>query len=106
MEVDLSVLPSLFVDSLAYWWIIIPATVLGIVVGAIPGFSAANTIIILLPLTLAMTAEAGMIFMVCIYTASRLGAGIPAIPHQGPSQKQFLSLHPFHPFFPARPWCE
>ena len=79
MEVDLSILPSLFVDALAYWWIIIPATILGIVVGAIPGFSAANTIIILLPLTLAMSAEVGMIFMVCIYTASRLGAGIPAI---------------------------
>ena len=79
MEIDLSVLPSLFVEALAYWWVIIPATVLGIVVGAIPGFSAANTIIILLPLTLSMSAEAGMIFMVAIYTASRLGAGIPAI---------------------------
>lgn len=79
MEIDLSVLPSLFIDALAYWWVIIPATVLGIVVGAIPGFSAANTIIILLPLTLSMSAEAGMIFMVAIYTASRLGAGIPAI---------------------------
>ena len=61
MEIDLSVLPSLFVEALAYWWVIIPATVLGIVVGAIPGFSAANTIIILLPLTLSMSAEAGMI---------------------------------------------
>ncbi len=79
MEIDLSVLPSLFVETLGYWWVIIPATVLGIVVGAIPGFSAANTIIILLPLTLSMSAEAGMIFMVAIYTASRLGAGIPAI---------------------------
>ena len=79
MEIDLSVLPSLFVEALAYWWVIIPATVLGIVVGAIPGFSAATTIIILLPLTLSMSAEAGMIFMVAIYTASRLGAGIPAI---------------------------
>jgi len=79
MHVDLSLLFSLFGDTLAYWWIIIPATILGIVVGAIPGFSAANTIIILLPLTLSMGPEAGMIFMVAIYTASRLGAGIPAI---------------------------
>jgi putative tricarboxylic transport membrane protein len=79
MQVDFSVLPGLFLDTLAYWWIIVPATVLGIVVGAIPGFSAANTIIILLPLTLAMPPEAGMIFMVAIYTASRLGAGLPAI---------------------------
>ena len=79
MEIDLSLIVSLFGDTMAYWWIILPATILGIVVGAIPGFSAANTIIILLPLTLAMPPEAGMIFMVAIYTASRLGAGIPAI---------------------------
>ncbi|MEM7775426.1 MAG: tripartite tricarboxylate transporter permease [Pseudomonadota bacterium] len=79
MTVDLSLFLSLFGDTLGYWWVIVPATVLGIVVGAIPGFSAANTIIILLPLTLAMPPEVGMIFMTAIYTASRLGAGIPAI---------------------------
>ncbi|MFQ5623535.1 MAG: tripartite tricarboxylate transporter permease [Paracoccaceae bacterium] len=79
MEADLSVFFSLFGETLTYWWIIVPGTILGIVVGAIPGFSAANTIIILLPLTLAMGPEAGMIFMVAIYASSRLGAGIPAI---------------------------
>ncbi len=79
MEVDLSVFISLFGATMQYWWLILAGTVLGLVVGAIPGFSAANTIIILLPLTLAMSAEAGMIFMVAIYTASRLGAGIPAV---------------------------
>jgi putative tricarboxylic transport membrane protein len=79
MGPDFSVFIGLFVDTLDYWWVIIPATLLGIVVGAIPGFSAANTIIILLPLTLSMEPAAGMIFMVALYTASRLGAGIPAI---------------------------
>lgn len=79
MEVDFALLFSLFGDTLGYWWVILPATVVGIIVGAVPGFSAANTIIILLPLTLAMSAEVGMIFMTAIYTASRLGAGIPAI---------------------------
>jgi len=79
MAPDLGVFFSLFVDTLDYWWIIIPATLLGIVVGAIPGFSAANTIIVLLPLTLSMDPVDGMIFMVALYTASRLGAGIPAI---------------------------
>ena len=79
MAADLSVFLDLFVDTLGYWWIIVPATVLGVVVGAIPGFSAANTIIILLPITLAMPPAEGMIFMVALYTASRLGAGIPAI---------------------------
>ena len=79
MAPDLGVFFSLFVDTLDYWWIIIPGTLLGIFVGAIPGFSAANTIIVLLPLTLSMRPVDGMIFMVTLYTASRLGAGIPAI---------------------------
>jgi len=79
MGPDFSVFVGLFADTLGYWWVIIPATLLGIVVGAIPGFSAANTIIILLPMTLTMEPATGMIFMVALYTASRLGAGIPAI---------------------------
>lgn len=79
MMPDFGVFANLFVDTLSYWWVILPATMLGILVGAIPGFSAANTIIILLPLTLAMEPVAGMVFMVSLYTASRLGAGIPAI---------------------------
>jgi putative tricarboxylic transport membrane protein len=79
MTPDISVFFSLIGNTLGYWWVIIPATILGILVGAIPGFSAANTIIILLPITLAMEPATGMIFMVVIYTSSRLGAGIPAI---------------------------
>ena len=70
---------ELFLESLSYWWVIIPSILLGFVVGAIPGFSAANTIIILLPLTLVMDVEVGLVFMVALYCASRMGAGIPAI---------------------------
>ena len=76
---DIGVFADLFLETLTYWWIIIPATLLGIGVGAIPGFSAANTIIVLLPITLAMPPATAMIFMVALYTSSRLGAGIPAI---------------------------
>jgi putative tricarboxylic transport membrane protein len=72
-------LVELFEHTFTFWWIIIPAIFLGLIVGAIPGFSAANTIIILLPLTLAMGTEEGLIFMVALYCSSRLGAGIPAI---------------------------
>ena len=53
-EVDFGFFVSLFGHTLSFWWLIIPAIFLGLIVGAIPGFSAANTIIILLPLTLAM----------------------------------------------------
>jgi putative tricarboxylic transport membrane protein len=79
MQMDFSFLVSLFAHTFTFWWIIVPAIFLGLVVGAIPGFSAANTIIILLPLTLAMGEEVGLIFMVALYCSSRLGAGIPAI---------------------------
>jgi putative tricarboxylic transport membrane protein len=70
---------SLLAHALTFWWVIIPAILLGLVVGAIPGFSAANTIIILLPLTLAVDVEIGLVFMVALYCSSRMGAGIPAI---------------------------
>jgi putative tricarboxylic transport membrane protein len=79
MEYDLSFFGEMFVRTFSFWWVIIPAIFLGLVVGAIPGFSAANTIIILLPLTLAMDPEIGLTFMVALYASSRMGAGIPAI---------------------------
>ncbi len=79
MEFDPSLFIGLFARTLEFWWVILPAIFLGLIVGAIPGFSAANTIIILLPLTLAMDPEVGLIFMVALYASSRMGAGIPAI---------------------------
>ena len=79
MEFDWSSLPGLFAHTMGFWYVIIPAIFLGLIVGAIPGFSAANTIIILLPLTLALDVEIGLIFMVALYCSSRMGAGIPAI---------------------------
>jgi putative tricarboxylic transport membrane protein len=76
---QISMIGGLFAYSLTYWWVMIPAILLGNIVGAIPGFSAANTIIILLPLTLSMDVEAALIFMMALYCASQLGNGIPAI---------------------------
>ncbi len=79
MSPDFGSFVSILGATLSYWWVILPATLLGVMVGAIPGFSAANTIIVLLPLTLTMEPVTAMIFMVALYTSSRLGAGIPAI---------------------------
>lgn len=79
MEFDPSLFVDLFARMIGFWWVILPAIFLGLIVGAIPGFSAANTIIILLPLTLSMDPETGLVFMVAIYASSRMGAGIPAI---------------------------
>jgi putative tricarboxylic transport membrane protein len=61
------------------WWVIWPAILLGILVGALPGFSAQNTLIILLPLTLSMHINSALAFMVALYCATHLGGGIPAI---------------------------
>lgn len=74
-----TILAEVFFLTMSYWWVIIPTIFLGLIVGGVPGFSAANTIIILMPLTLAMELEMGLIFMVSLYCAARMGAGIPAI---------------------------
>ncbi len=76
---DLGFLADLIGTSFGYWWLIIPAVVLGVIVGAVPGFNAQNTLIILLPLTLTMEVETALIFMVSLYCATHLGGGIPAI---------------------------
>jgi putative tricarboxylic transport membrane protein len=76
---DTGLLMSLLGTSFGYWWVIIPAVILGTVVGAVPGFNAQNTLIILLPLTLVMQVEMALIFMVALYCATHLGGGIPAI---------------------------
>ena len=74
-----SILAEVFLDTIGYWYVIIPTIFLGLIVGGIPGFSAANTIIILMPLTLAMDLQTGLIFMISLYSSARMGAGIPAI---------------------------
>jgi len=79
METGFAFFGDLFLNTLSLWWVIIPSIFLGLIVGAIPGFSAANTIIVLLPFTLVMEVEIGLIFMIAVYCASRMGAGIPAI---------------------------
>ncbi len=74
-----TILTEVFFETISFWWVIVPTIFLGLIVGGIPGFSAANTIIILMPLTLSMSLETGLIFMVSLYCSARMGAGIPAI---------------------------
>ncbi|MEJ1159472.1 tripartite tricarboxylate transporter permease [Prosthecomicrobium sp. N25] len=79
MDLPLDLLLQLFFKSIGLWWVILPATLIGIVVGILPGFSAQNTLIMLLPLTLSMSVEAALAFMIALYCATQLGGGIPAI---------------------------
>lgn len=79
MEFTFDFLVSLFVSSLGQWYVIIPAIIIGLIIGAIPGLGPANSLIILLPFTLALNVETAMAFMVALYCSARMGAGIPAI---------------------------
>ena len=72
-------LADVMLNSVSLWWLILLATTIGIIVGAVPGFAAHNTIIILLPFTLAVDVHMGMTFMVALYVATHMGGGIPAI---------------------------
>ncbi|HSR72235.1 MAG TPA: tripartite tricarboxylate transporter permease [Kiloniellales bacterium] len=98
MELGFDTLWALFAHSMSLWWIIVPAVLLGIIMGAIPGFAAHNTIIILLPFTLAVDVEVGLTFMIALYAASHLGGGIPAIlvniPGTGGAAATTLDGHP------------
>ena len=76
---DLGTLGGLVAHAFSLWYVIIPAIAVGLVAGAVPGFAAHNTIIILLPLTLALDVEIALVFMVALYCASHLGGGVPAI---------------------------
>jgi putative tricarboxylic transport membrane protein len=68
-----------FAVQFGLWWIILPAILLGIIVGILPGFSPQNTLIMLLPLTLAVPVEQALAFMIALYCANHLSGGIPAI---------------------------
>ncbi len=68
-----------FAAQFGLWWVIWPAILLGIGVGILPGFSPQNTLIMLLPLTLAVKVEVAMAFMIALYCANHLAGGIPAI---------------------------
>ncbi len=68
-----------FAAQFGLWWLILPGILLGIVVGILPGFSPQNTLIMLLPLTLALPVEQAFAFMIALYCANHLSGGIPAI---------------------------
>lgn len=52
---------------------------LGIVLGALPGFGSSQSLALLFPLTFAMSPEHAILFFVAIYSAAEYGGSIPAI---------------------------
>ncbi|CAN0592501.1 unnamed protein product, partial [Laminaria digitata] len=51
----------------------------GVIAGALPGFGASNTLIILLPLTLLMSSQNALLLVVGLFVGVRLGGATPAI---------------------------
>jgi putative tricarboxylic transport membrane protein len=70
---------DIFWNAASLWWVILISTTIGIIIGAIPGFGAQNTIIMLLPFTLAVPVDIALTFMIALYVASHMGSGIPAV---------------------------
>lgn len=58
---------------------IITGTVLGVIVGALPGISGSTTTALLLPFTITMTPTAAIAFLGAIYCAANYGGSITAI---------------------------
>ncbi|MEM7443245.1 MAG: tripartite tricarboxylate transporter permease [Pseudomonadota bacterium] len=51
----------------------------GVVAGALPGFGASNTLIVLFPLTLHMEVNSALILMTALFVGVRFGGAMPAI---------------------------
>lgn len=60
-------------------FMILAGTLLGIVVGALPGISGSTTIALLLPLTIGISPIAALAFMGSVYCAANFGGSITAI---------------------------
>ena len=79
MSLSLPQLSELLAYTLHYWWASLIGVIIGFVAGAIPGLSPSNTIVMLLPFTLVLGPDAGLIFMVSIYISAQVGNSVPAV---------------------------
>jgi len=60
-------------------WIVPIGIFIGILVGAIPGLSAGNSLAILMPMMLGLPVELALMFAVSLYCGSEVGSSYPAI---------------------------
>jgi putative tricarboxylic transport membrane protein len=60
-------------------FLIFIGTALGLLVGALPGFSSPMAIVVLLPLTYHMNALPALLVMIGVYVGTKLGGSFPAI---------------------------
>lgn len=77
--VELDVSQEVFLILLWGLPIIAAGVFAGVIAGALPGFGASNTLIILLPLTLLMSSQNALLLVVGLFVGVRLGGATPAI---------------------------
>lgn len=61
------------------WAVVVPGLLIGLVAGAIPGFSTSLAMVIFLPATLYMDFLSAMLFLTAVFTGGGFGAAIPSI---------------------------
>lgn len=61
------------------WAVVIPGLLIGLIAGAIPGFSVSLAMAIFLPMTLYMDFLSAMLFLTSVFTGGGFGTAIPSI---------------------------
>ncbi|MDP1535614.1 MAG: tripartite tricarboxylate transporter permease [Burkholderiales bacterium] len=59
--------------------IMLAGTVIGIILGAMPGFGSSQALALLFPLTFTMSVDQAVLFFLAVYSAVEYGSSIPAI---------------------------
>jgi len=62
-----------------YAWLVPGGVMLGMIVGATPGLTSANSLAILLPFLISIPPECGLILGISIYSGAEMGNSFPAI---------------------------
>ncbi len=65
--------------SLNAIWLIFGGVVFGLYIGAIPGFSSGNTLVVLLPILISIEPDHAIVFMAATYCGAEMGGSYPAI---------------------------
>jgi putative tricarboxylic transport membrane protein len=80
MDIGANLFPALGLvfGPMSLAWIFI-GVILGIILGALPGFGSSQALALLFPVTFGMTAPDAILFCCAVYSAAEYGGSIPAI---------------------------
>ncbi|MCS0496305.1 tripartite tricarboxylate transporter permease [Ancylobacter sp. MQZ15Z-1] len=70
---------ALMVMSPTSLFVMLAGVIVGTIMGALPGFGAAQALALMFPFTFTMSPETGTLFFISIYAAAEYGGSIPAI---------------------------